>query len=60
MQDGNWDPEPDMEAAKGIMERCCAICPELGKPEDLKVIRHNVGLRRKLMELEHFSCDLVY
>lgn len=44
-QDGNWDKEVDPELAKTIMERCCALAPELGRPEDLKVIKHGVGLR---------------
>jgi glycine/D-amino acid oxidase-like deaminating enzyme len=47
-QDGDWNPEIDMELAKDIMQKCCAIAKELGKPEDLKVISHNVGLRRRL------------
>jgi glycine/D-amino acid oxidase-like deaminating enzyme len=29
-----------------IKRRACDICPELGKPEDLKIIKHNVGIRR--------------
>ncbi|KAF2450689.1 nucleotide-binding domain-containing protein [Karstenula rhodostoma CBS 690.94] len=44
-QDNDWSAEPDMSLAQTIMERCCALCPELGKPEDLQVISHNVGLR---------------
>lgn len=48
-QDGNWDPEVDMDLAKEIMKRCCNVCPELGKPEDLQVISYNVGLRRELL-----------
>ena len=46
-QDNDWSAEPDMNLAKEIMRRCCDLCPELGKPEDLKVISHNVGLRRE-------------
>ncbi|RDW62033.1 putative D-amino acid oxidase [Coleophoma cylindrospora] len=45
--DNEWDGEVDMEFAKDIMRRCCALAPELGKPEDLKVISHGVGLRRE-------------
>jgi len=45
-QDGNWSSEPDMELAKQIMGKCCRLCPELGKVEDLKVLGHGVGLRR--------------
>ncbi|KAF2112133.1 hypothetical protein BDV96DRAFT_170388 [Lophiotrema nucula] len=44
-QDGDWNAEVDAELAKDIMERCCALCPELGKPGDLQIISHNVGLR---------------
>lgn len=44
-QQGNWDGAVDPEFAKDIMKRCCALAPELGQPEDLKVIRHGVGLR---------------
>ncbi|KXH56400.1 FAD dependent oxidoreductase [Colletotrichum nymphaeae SA-01] len=44
-QDGNWDKEVDPELTKTILERCCALAPELGKPEDLKIIKHGVGLR---------------
>ncbi|KAI8158650.1 hypothetical protein K4K49_004766 [Colletotrichum sp. SAR 10_70] len=44
-EDGNWDKNVDPELAKKIMERCCALAPELGRPEDLKVIKHGVGLR---------------
>jgi glycine/D-amino acid oxidase-like deaminating enzyme len=49
-QDGDWSAEPDMELAESIMRKCCALCPELGKVEDLKVLGHGVGLR-----LEWFS-----
>ncbi|KAK2053568.1 FAD dependent oxidoreductase [Colletotrichum caudatum] len=44
-QDGCWDREVDPELAKTIIERCCALAPELGRPEDLKIIKHGVGLR---------------
>ncbi|OAG00844.1 D-amino-acid oxidase-like protein [Paraphaeosphaeria sporulosa] len=44
-QDNDWSAEPDMSLAQTIMQRCCSLCPELGKPEDLQVISHNVGLR---------------
>lgn len=46
-QENDWSAEIDMELSKDIMKRCCELCPELGKPEDLQVISHNVGLRRK-------------
>lgn len=29
------------------MKRCCELCPELGRPEDLQIISKNIGLRRK-------------
>ncbi|VUC38187.1 unnamed protein product [Clonostachys rosea] len=44
-EDENWNGEVDMDFAQDIMRRCCALAPELGKPEDLKVIKHGVGLR---------------
>ncbi|KAH7025666.1 FAD dependent oxidoreductase [Microdochium trichocladiopsis] len=44
-QDGNWNPKVDFELARQIMDKCCALAPELGKPEDLKVLQHGVGLR---------------
>lgn len=43
----DWNGEPDMELAERIKARCCHLAPELGKPEDLEVISHNVGLRRR-------------
>ncbi|KAF2713593.1 D-amino-acid oxidase-like protein [Pleomassaria siparia CBS 279.74] len=59
-QDGDWNAEVDMELADDIIKRCCKLAPELGKPEDLQIISHNVGLRpsRKGMiriELEKWS-----
>ncbi|KAH3969704.1 hypothetical protein HBI56_060690 [Parastagonospora nodorum] len=44
-QKGRWDGEPEMDFAELIKQRCCALVPELGRPEDLKVIKHGVGLR---------------
>ncbi|KAL9944027.1 hypothetical protein ACHAQF_007885 [Verticillium nonalfalfae] len=44
-QDGNWSGEVDEALAQDIMRRCCALAPELGRPEDLKIIRQGVGLR---------------
>ncbi|CAH0056945.1 unnamed protein product [Clonostachys solani] len=44
-EDGNWNGEVDMDFAQDIMRKCCALAPELGKPEDLKIIKHGVGLR---------------
>lgn len=46
-RDNDWTSEPDLQLAERIKERCCALAPELGKTEDLQVISHNVGLRRK-------------
>jgi hypothetical protein len=45
--DNDWSGEVDETLADDIMRRCCALAPELGKPDDLKVIYHAVGLRRK-------------
>ncbi|KAK5407974.1 hypothetical protein LTR06_007717 [Exophiala xenobiotica] len=44
-RDNDWTAEPDMKLAERIKQRCCALAPELGKPEDLQVLSHNVGLR---------------
>ncbi|EXJ86544.1 hypothetical protein A1O3_03497 [Capronia epimyces CBS 606.96] len=44
-RDNDWTGEPDMELAERIKIRCCALAPELGRPEDLQIISHNVGLR---------------
>jgi len=43
--DNEWSGEVDLEFAEDIKRRCCELAPELGKPEDLKVIQHGVGLR---------------
>lgn len=43
--DNEWEGAVDLEFAEDIKRRCCALAPELGKPEDLKVIQHGVGLR---------------
>lgn len=47
-QKGDWNGEPDLGFAEVIKRRCCALVPELGLPDDLRVIKHGVGLRRKL------------
>ncbi|THX52632.1 putative D-amino acid oxidase [Aureobasidium pullulans] len=62
--DNDWSGEVDLELAEDIKQRCCALAPELGKPEDLKVIYHGVGLRpsRKggaRLERESFAEHLV-
>jgi D-amino-acid oxidase len=45
--DNAWDGQVDLEFAEDIKRRCCALAPELGTPEELKVLHHGVGLRRK-------------
>lgn len=44
-QDNDWGADIDMELAQVIMKRCCDLCPELGRVEDLKIISHGAGLR---------------
>ncbi|MEU2032496.1 FAD-dependent oxidoreductase [Nocardia amamiensis] len=39
---GNWNATPDPEVARGIIERCTAVCPGL---RDAPVVGHRVGLR---------------
>jgi D-amino-acid oxidase len=46
-QKDDWNGEADLEFAEDIKRRCCALVPQLGRPEDLKVVKHGVGLRRK-------------
>ncbi|RSL82439.1 hypothetical protein CEP51_005179 [Fusarium floridanum] len=41
----DWSGAFDLEAGEEIKRRCCALVPELGKPEDLKVLAQGVGLR---------------
>ncbi|UGY94187.1 FAD-dependent oxidoreductase [Streptomyces gobiensis] len=41
-QPGNWNLEPDMADARGILERCARFEPKL---KDVEVIGHTVGLR---------------
>ena len=50
--DGVWDAQPSEELAEDIKRRCCALCPDLGKPEELKVLKIGVGLRRKLFPVQ--------
>ncbi|KAH8892652.1 putative D-amino acid oxidase [Thozetella sp. PMI_491] len=62
--DHAWDGDIDPTLAEDIKRRCCALAPELGRPEDLKVISHSVGLRpsRKggaRIEREQFGRALV-
>ncbi|KAJ5088419.1 hypothetical protein N7456_012035 [Penicillium angulare] len=42
---GNWDKTFDTVLGESIKRKCCALAPELGKPEDLKIISENVGFR---------------
>lgn len=43
------DPTPDMALAARIKQRACELCPQLGKPDEVQVIRHNVGFRREFL-----------
>ncbi|CAO2657814.1 Nn.00g070740.m01.CDS01 [Neocucurbitaria sp. VM-36] len=45
-QDNDWSAEWDESLGQDIMRRCCELCPELGRPEDLQIISKNIGLRR--------------
>lgn len=45
--DNEWNGDVDLDFAEDIKRRCCALAPELGKPADLRVIYHGVGLRRE-------------
>lgn len=45
--DNVWDGQVDLAFAEDIKQRCCKLAPELGEPQDLKVIYHAVGLRRE-------------
>lgn len=49
--DNEWNGDVDLAFAEDIKQRCCALAPELGKPEDLKVIYHAVGLRREYLRM---------
>lgn len=46
-QKNNWNGAVEPEFAEVIKARCCALAPQLGKPQDLRVIKHGVGLRRE-------------
>ncbi|OQU94950.1 hypothetical protein CLAIMM_01227 [Cladophialophora immunda] len=43
--DNDWSGEIDADLAEDIKRRCCNLAPELGSPEDLKILYHAVGLR---------------
>jgi D-amino-acid oxidase len=51
----DYNEEPDMDLAERIKKRACDLCPELGTPESLEVIRHNVGFRRWFINLIHLT-----
>ncbi|ENI03985.1 hypothetical protein COCC4DRAFT_171670 [Bipolaris maydis ATCC 48331] len=44
-QDNDWSAEWDEELGRDILRRCCELCPQLGKPEEVQVLAKNVGLR---------------
>jgi D-amino-acid oxidase len=56
--DNDWSDTVDDELSTQIKQRCCELCPELGEPEDLKVISVGVGLRRKwlILSLTYLQC----
>ncbi|OSX67120.1 hypothetical protein POSPLADRAFT_1175870 [Postia placenta MAD-698-R-SB12] len=43
-QEDNWDVSLDMATARGILERCTALMPQLASKET-RILSHNVGLR---------------
>ncbi|RAO68313.1 uncharacterized protein BHQ10_004325 [Talaromyces amestolkiae] len=43
--DNDWDGSFDESRVERIKQRACQLAPELGKPDDLQVVRHNIGLR---------------
>jgi hypothetical protein len=45
--DNDWDGSFDESRVERIKQRACQLAPELGKPEDLQIVRNNIGLRRK-------------
>lgn len=59
----DWSLEPREEAARGIIERCRQLYPELGEPE---ILEHKVGLRpgrsKVRLELEKLSssCAVIH
>ncbi len=50
-RDHDWTAEPDIPLTERIKQRACELEPGLGRPEDLKVVSINVGLRRKKLPL---------
>ncbi|TIB79398.1 nucleotide-binding domain-containing protein [Wallemia mellicola] len=67
-QVGNWDTTIDNDMGKRILERCFELNKNLsptGKFEDIKVLRHNVGLRPAReggtrLEIEMLESDKEY
>lgn len=57
--DNAFDDSVDSSLATRAKERACQLCPELGKPEDLQVIRHNIGLRRRPTQFEPETHTLI-
>jgi D-amino-acid oxidase len=55
-EEGEWDTEPDLEIASGIMRRCEALEPRLAGTE---ILEHKVGLRpgRPEIRLEREDAD---
>ncbi|KAI5298093.1 hypothetical protein KEM55_003820 [Ascosphaera atra] len=43
--ENDWSDTFDAARAERIKERACKLCPRLGKPEELQVVKENVGLR---------------
>ncbi len=41
-EEGDWSRTPSPESASAILQRACALVPEL---RDARVLRHKVGLR---------------
>jgi D-amino-acid oxidase len=44
---GDSNEQFDPVIGQGIKERCCALVPELGRAENLRIIKQGVGFRRK-------------
>ena len=43
-QKDNWDTSFSAADARGILDRCTALCPAIAD-KDTRILRHNVGLR---------------
>ena len=53
--DNEWNGDVDLDFAEDIKRRCCALAPELGRPENLKVLAHGVGLRRRISSRQNYK-----